>query len=96
MTIGLINKKETINADNGLVQNRCQAIIWPDPGLIYRCMYASFSPNESNSQNSCPIEKILIEERVLSCCAHIEILYGIMITSLWLLTNLLYDIWQMS
>ena len=37
----------SIGIDNGLVLNRCQAIIWTNGGIVYWCVHASHSLDES-------------------------------------------------
>ena len=36
----------SIGSDNGLALNRQQAIIWSNIGMLYWCIYVSFSLNE--------------------------------------------------
>ena len=38
----------SIGSDNGLVPNRCQAIIWSNDGMVQKCMYAPLEPLKLN------------------------------------------------
>ena len=51
----------SINSSNGLMPNRCQAIIWIDDGLVYWSTYALLCPNELMD---CTLTYIIIQRNV--------------------------------